>query len=141
GSYGTRTQPDNRGAVVGGVAGGGREKDELIVSVSQPIQRGDGLGFEHPEGPDKGNRGFGVRSVRTIGREHGKVQQAIQPAEDIPAGWTVVRSAEAALLTRARESYAAVPSTGKAERTRVDVTALGAAGEPLTLICRTGAGA
>src|SRR5213593_2035852 len=137
--YVTRSQADNRGAVLGEVIG--REKDELIVSVSQPIQRGDGLGFEHPEGPDKGNRGFGVRSVRTIGRQHGKVRQAIQPAEDIPTGWTVVRSAEAALLTRARESFAAVPSTGKPERTRVDVTALGAAGEPLTLICRTGGGA
>src|SRR6266550_2891903 len=135
--YVTRTQPDNRGAVLGEVIG--REKDELIVSVSQPIERGDGLGFEYPEGPDKGNRGFGVRSVRTIGREHGKVRQAIQPAEDIPAGWIVVRSAEAALLTRARESFAAVPSTGTPERTRMDVTALGAAGEPLTLICRTGA--
>src|SRR5213594_1722219 len=120
--YVTRTQPDNRGAVLGVVIG--REKDELIVSVSQPIQRGDGLGFEHPAGPDKGNRGFGVRSVRTIGRQHGKVRQAIQPAEDIPTGWTVLRSAEAALLTRARESFAAVPSTGKPERTRVDVTAL-----------------
>ncbi len=137
--YVTRTQPDNRGAVLGEVIG--RDADELVVVVSQPIQRGDGLGFEHPAGPDKGNRGFGVRSVRTIGREHGKVRQAIQPAEDIPAGWTVVRSAEAALLTRARESYAAVPSTGKPERTRVDVTALGAAGEPLTLICRTRGGA
>src|SRR5712691_6573795 len=137
--YVTRTQPDNRGAVLGAVIG--REKDELIVSVSQPILRGDGLGFEHPAGPDNGNRGFGVRSVRTIDRQHGKVRQAIQPAEDIPAGWTVVRSAEAALLTRARESFAAVPSTGKAERTRVDVTALGVAGEPLTLICRTGGGA
>src|SRR5258705_8457729 len=135
--YVTRTQPDNRGAVLGEVIG--REKDELIVSVSQPIARGDGLGFEHPEGPVKGNRGFGVRSVRTIGREHGKVRQAIQPAEDIPAGWIVVRSAEAALLARARESYAAVPATGTPERTRVDVRALGAAGEPLTLICRTGA--
>src|SRR5258707_831823 len=135
--YVTRTQPDNRGAGLGEVIG--REEDELIVSVSQPIQRGDGLGFEHPAGPDKDNRGFGVRSVRTIGRQHGKVRQAIQPAEAIPAGWIVVRSAEAALLTRARESYAAVPSTGKPERTRVDVTALGAAGEPLTLICRTGA--
>src|SRR5213592_2983511 len=135
--YVTRTQPDNRGAVLGVVIG--REKDELIVSVSQPIQPGDGLGFEHPAGPDKGNRGFGVRNVRTIGRQHGKVRQAIQPAEDIPAGWTVVRSAEAALLTRARESFAAVPSTGKPERTRVDVTVLGAAGDPLTLICRTGA--
>src|SRR5205809_2697651 len=134
--YVTRTQPDNRGAVLGEVIGGGREKDELIVSVSQPIQPGDGLGFEHPAGPDKGNRGFGVRSVRTIGRQHGRVRQAIQPAEDIPDGWIVVRSAEAALLTRARESFAAVPSTGKPERTRVDVTVLGAAGEPLTLICR-----
>ena len=137
--YVTRTQPDNRGAVLGEVIG--RDKDELIVSVSQPIQRGDGLGFEHPEGPAKGNRGFGVRSVRTIGRQSGKVRQAIQPAEDIPAGWTVVRSAEAALLTRARESFAAVPATGKPERTRLDVTALGAAGEPLTLICRSGADA
>src|SRR6266480_1915571 len=135
--YVTRTQPDNRGAVLGEVIG--RDDDELIVSVSQPIQPGDGLGFEHPAGPDKGNRGFGVRSVRTIGRQHGKVRQAIQPAEDIPAGWIVVRSAEAALLTRARESFAAVPSTGKPQRTQVDVTALGAAGEPLTLICRTSA--
>jgi len=132
--YVTRTQPDNRGAVLGEVIG--REQDELIVVVSQPIQRGDGLGFEHPDGPVKGNRGFGVRSVRTIGRQHGKVRQAIQPAEDIPAGWTVVRSAEAALLTRARESFAAVPSSGAPKRIRLDVTALGAAGEPLTLICR-----
>jgi putative protease len=50
----------------------------------------------------------------------------------------VVRSAEAALLARARESFAAVPSTGAAERTRVDVRAVGAADEPLTLICRAG---
>ncbi len=135
--YVTRTQPDNRGAVLGVVIG--REKDELIVSVSQPIQRGDGLGFEHPEGADKGNRGFGVRSVRVIGRQGGRVRQAIQPAEHIPAGWIVVRSAEAALLTRARESFAAIPSTGTPERTRMDVRALGAAGEPLTLVCRTGA--
>jgi putative protease len=133
----TRTQPDNRGAVLGVVIG--REKNVLIVSVSQPILSGDGLGFEHPEGAAEGNRGFGVRSVRTIGRQHGKVRQAIQPAEGIPAGWTVVRSAEAALLTRARESFAAVPSTGKPEGTRVDVTVLGAAGEPLRLICRAGA--
>jgi putative protease len=137
--YVTRAQPDNRGAVLGQVIG--REQDELIVSVSQAIQRGDGLGFEHPDGPAKGNRGFGVRSVRTIGRQGGRVRQAIQPAEDIPAGWIVVRSAEAALLTRARESFAAVPSTGQPERSRLDVAALGAAGEPLTLICRSGADA
>jgi putative protease len=134
--YVTRAQPDNRGAVLGEVIE--REQDELIVSVSQPIQRGDGLGFEHPDGPAKGNRGFGVRSVRTIGRQSGKVRQAIQPAEDIPAGWTVVRSAEAALLSRARESFAAVPSSGEPERARLDITVQGAAGEPLTLVCRAG---
>ncbi|HWC72404.1 MAG TPA: U32 family peptidase, partial [Gemmatimonadales bacterium] len=134
--YVTRSQPDNRGAVLGEVIG--REKNELIVSVSQPIQRGDGLGFEHPDGSVKGNRGFAVRSVRTLDRQRGKVLQAIQPAEDIPAGWTVVRSAEAALLANARESFAAVPVRGEPERTRVDVRAVGAAGEPLTLICRTG---
>ena len=135
--YVTRTQPDNRGAVLGEVIG--REKNELIVSLSQPVQRGDGLGFEHPEGAIKGNRGFAVRSVRTVGRQKGKVRQAIQPAEDIPAGWTVVRSAEAALLANARESFAAVPSKGEPERPRVDVRAVGAAGEPLTLVFRTGA--
>src|SRR5262247_126321 len=70
--YVTRTQPDNRGAVLGVVTG--RERNELIVSVSQPIQPGDGLGFEHPEGPVKGNRGFGVRSVRTLSRELGKIR-------------------------------------------------------------------
>jgi putative protease len=135
--YVTRTQPDNRGAVLGTVIG--REKNELIVSISQPIQPGDGLGFEHPEGAAKGNRGFGVRSVRTLGRQKGKVRQAIQPAEDIPSGWVVVRSAEAALLTRARESFASVPSKGQTEGTRVDIRALGAAGEPLTLVWRTAA--
>src|SRR4029077_13728956 len=46
---------------------------------------------------------------------------------------------EAALLARARESFAAVPATGTAERTRMDIRALGAAGELLTLICRSGA--
>ena len=135
--YVTRTQPDNRGAVLGEVIK--REGDELIVSVSQPIQRGDGLGFEHPEGPAKGNLGFGVRSVRTVSGQQGRIRQAIQPAEDIPPGWIVVRSAEAALLDRARESFAAVPSTGEPERSRLYVRAVGAAGEPLTLTWRSGA--
>jgi putative protease len=134
--YVTRTQPDNRGAVLGEVIG--HEKNELIVAVSQPIQRGDGLGFEHPEGAAKGNRGFAVRNVRTIGRQKGKVRQAIQPAEEIPAGWIVVRSAEAALLAGARESFAAIPSKGEPEGIRVDVKALGAASESLTLIWRAG---
>jgi len=147
--YVTRNQPDNRGAVLGTVIGvenragragkagkAGRADqvgDELIVEVSQPIEIGDGLGFEHPEGSAKGNLGFGVRAVRTIGRQQGKIRQAIQPAEDIPEGWIVVRSAEAGLLAKARASYAGIPSTAKREGTHVDVVASGAEGEPLTL--------
>src|SRR6266436_4537424 len=66
--YVTRTQPDNRGAVLGTVIGRtGQAEGELIIEVSQPIEIGDGLGFEHPEGSSKGNLGFGVRAVRTIG--------------------------------------------------------------------------
>src|SRR3954471_1684785 len=102
--YVTRNQPDNRGAVLGHVVG--VEKGELVVSVSQPIEAGDGLGFEHPEGAAKGNLGFGVKSVRTIGRKDGKIRQAIKPAENIAKGWIVVRSAEAGLLAKARESFA-----------------------------------
>src|SRR6185503_11111382 len=134
--YVTRNQPDNRGAVLGHVVG--VDKDELIVTVSQPIEVGDGLGFEHPDGASKGNQGFGVRSVRTLGRKQGKIRQAIQPAEDIPRGWIVVRSAEAALLAKARESFAAVPTKGEPERLTVDVVAYGSEGEPLSLTWTAG---
>src|SRR5207302_5035618 len=128
--YVTRTQPDNRGAVLGHVVGRAQAEDELIVEVSQPIEIGDGLGFEHPEGSAKGNLGFGVRAVRTIGRHQGKIRQAIQPAEHIPQGWIVVRSAEAALLARARESYTAIPHVGEPERVTVDVVAIGSEAQP-----------
>ena len=50
--YITRNQPDNRGAVLGTVIG--TEGNELVVSVSEPIGVGDGLGFEHPEGSARG---------------------------------------------------------------------------------------
>src|SRR2546423_11461819 len=90
--YVARIQPDKRRAGPGGGVGPGKEQP--IVSVSQPIQRGDGLGFEHPDGADKGNRGLWVRSVRTIGRRHGKVRQRIQPPAVIPSGWTLVGPAE-----------------------------------------------
>jgi putative protease len=134
--YVTRNQPDNRGAELGTVIG--LKDGELLIAVSHPVKAGDGLGFEHPEGASKGNRGFGVTRVRTIGRERGQTRQAIQPAENIPIGWVVVRSAEAGLLANARESYATVPSVGEPRRARVDVTATGAEGEPLTLTWRLG---
>lgn len=129
--YVTRTQPDNRGAELGKVVR--IEGNELMVSVTQPIAPGDGLGFEHPEGASKGNTGFAVAKVRTLpGKKGGKITQAIQPAENIPVGWVVVRSAQAALLAGARESYAGVtPIDGP--RTRVDVRAWGAPGSPLRL--------
>lgn len=129
--YVTRAQPDNRGAELGRVVR--REGNELIVSVSQPIAPGDGLGFEHPEGASKGNTGFAVARVKNLpGRQGGKLTQAIQPAEDIPPGWVVVRSAQATLLAGARQSYAGVlPLDGP--RIRVDIRVWGAAGSPLTL--------
>ena len=152
--YVTRNQPDNRGAVLGEVIG--VEKGEVIVVVSQPIEVGDGLGFEHPDGASNGNTGFGVMSVRTLGRIGGKIRQAVLPSPLTPlslatlgtaparsggrdarasvaGGWIVVRSSEAALMTKARASYATVPSVGERERTTVHVMALGEAGDPLTL--------
>ncbi len=129
--YVTRAQPDNRGAELGRVLR--NEGAELIVSVTQPIGAGDGLGFEHPEGAARGNTGFTVTKVRTLpqGRA-GEILQALQPAEGIAAGWVVVRSAQAALLAGARESFQAVHPVA-APRVRVDVRAWGAAGGPLTL--------
>ncbi|HWA58574.1 MAG TPA: peptidase U32 family protein, partial [Gemmatimonadales bacterium] len=105
--YITRDQPDNRGAVLGRVLR--NEGKELIVSVTQPIAVGDGLGFEHPEGAAKGNTGFAVTRVRTLphGRS-GEILQALQPSQQVAAGWVVVRSAQAALLAGARESYRGV---------------------------------
>jgi putative protease len=129
--YVTRAQPDNRGAELGRVVR--HEGNALIVSVTQPIEPGDGLGFEHPDGSAKGNTGFAVTRVRTLpGRQGGRITQAIQPAEQIPAGWIVVRSAQAALLAGARGSYAGVvPLDGP--RMRLDVRAWGSSGVPLTL--------
>ncbi|HSB53682.1 MAG TPA: DUF3656 domain-containing protein, partial [Gemmatimonadales bacterium] len=129
--YVTRDQPDNRGAELGRVLR--NEGGELIVSVTQPIAAGDGLGFEHPEGAAKGNTGFAVTRVHTLphGRK-GEILQAIQPAEQIASGWVVVRSSQAALLAGARESYSAVhPVDGP--RVRVDIRAWGTAGGTLTL--------
>lgn len=129
--YITRDQPDNRGAVLGRVLR--NEGKELIVSVTQPIAVGDGLGFEHPEGAAKGNTGFAVTRVRTLphGRS-GEILQALQPSQQVAAGWVVVRSAQAALLAGARESYRGVQPV-EGPRVRVDVRAWGAAGGVLTL--------
>src|SRR4029077_12399771 len=101
--YITRNQPDNRGAVLGTVIG--TEGSELVLSVTEPIGVGDGLGFEHPDGSARGNTGFAVTRVRTISTRKGHITQAIPADEKVAAGWVVVRSSQASLLTEARASF------------------------------------
>ena len=136
--YITRNQPDNRGAVLGTVTGS--EGSELIVSVSEPIGVGDGLGFEHPEGSARGNTGFAVSRVRTISTRDGRITQAIPAEEKVPAGWVVVRSSQASLNTEARASFAAVAKHADAPRVRLDAVVSGIAGQPLTITCTVGDG-
>ena len=134
--YITRAQPDNRGRELGVVVG--REGKELIIEVSAPIESGDGLGFEHPDGPSHGSTGFSVYEVHTIVAGAGKVRQAILAREHVPPGWIVVRSSHAALLARARASFAALRLERHEHRTPVTVRAFGAAGGPLKLIFAAG---
>jgi len=130
-AYVTRTHPDNRGAVLGRVTG--RERDELVLAVSQPIGVGDGLGFEHPEGAARGSAGFAVARVRTIRARDGQLTQAVNAGADVPVGWTVARSAQAELLAGARASYAGVTPEREAPRTPVDAIVAGREGEPLVV--------
>ena len=129
--YVTRTQPDNRGAELGKVTG--RDGKDLMIVVSRPVAVGDGLGFEHPSGPAAGNLGFTVTRVRTLHEVPGRITQAIAAAEDVPAGWTVVRSAQAGLLERARASFAKVGATPRGAA--LDIRVQGEAGGPLVLTC------
>ena len=128
--YITRAQPDNRGRELGVVRE--RHGNELVVAVRSPIEPGDGLGFEHPDGSSHGSTGFAVQAVRTIRTLDGMVEQAIVAREHVPVGWVVVRSSHAALLERARATFAAMPVD--APRVRLDVRLFGSAGGPLKLI-------
>ena len=132
--YITRDQPDNRGAELGRVIG--HEGGEILIEVTRPVAVGDGLGFEHPDGAGLGNTGFGVRRVRAVKQGGSRIVQAIQAGADVPAGWVVVRSSQAALLERARESYISLsssPAFSHPARTPLRFTVLGSAGSPLTL--------
>jgi len=129
--YVTRTQPDNKGTVLGTVVG--YERGALIVEVSQPLQVGDGLGFEAPESVGGPTVGFAVGAVRTLA-SRGIVRQAIETRTRVQTGWRVVRTSEAQLLERARASYAKLPSEIRARKTRLDVRLFGAAGTPLKAV-------
>ncbi|NUQ20742.1 MAG: U32 family peptidase [Gemmatimonadaceae bacterium] len=130
--YITRNQPDNRGRELGVVVGS--ERGELIVEVRDEIRERDGLGFEPPEDDTKESTGFQVSEVRTLSSRDGIHRQAIATRVSVPTGWKVVRSSEAALLERARASYAALPTTIRQRKTRVDVRVFGAAGSPLKAV-------
>lgn len=130
--YITRLQPDNYGALLGMVVG--RERGELILDLELPLAVGDGLGFEPPEGGAGRGTGFSVTAVRTIGAPGGVIRQAIPARAQVPVGWRVVRTSDAELLRRARDSYAALPAAVRQRRTRLDVRLFGAAGALLKLV-------
>jgi putative protease len=129
--YVTRTQPDNRGIDLGVVVG--QERNELIVEVSSPIREGDGLGFEAVGAVGGPTTGFTVSGVRTIA-SRGVVKQALETRVRVPAGWRVIRSAEAALLERARASFASLTREVRTKRARLDVRLFGAHGTPLKAV-------
>ncbi|HEU4589230.1 MAG TPA: DUF3656 domain-containing protein, partial [Gemmatimonadales bacterium] len=138
--YVTRSQPDNRGAVLGSVLG--MEGRELLVSVSEPVAVGDGLGFEHPDGAAHGQSGFAVRGERTVRRQGRRVVQALvlpPGKEPVPPGWIVVRSSQAALLEQARASFAEIAEAGTT-RVALDMAVRGQLGEPLELRCTAAGG-
>ncbi len=134
--YITREQPDNRGHEIGVVLG--RDGTELMIEVSHAVEVGDGLGFEPPAGTAGRSTGFAVHRVRTLSERPGTVRQAISTREHVVAGWRVVRSAEAALLERARASFAALPLPTKGRKQRLDVRLFGSAGGPLKAIMESG---
>ncbi|HEX6964595.1 MAG TPA: DUF3656 domain-containing protein [Gemmatimonadaceae bacterium] len=135
-AYITREQPDNRGVVLGEVVG--YERGELIVEVAPAVRPGDGLAFEPPTPSEGTTKGFAVESVRTLQSRGNTVRQALSTRTRIPHGWRVVRTSDAALLARARESFASVSLPGKQRKTRLDVRAFGAAGSPLKLLFAAG---
>lgn len=134
--YVTRTQPDNRGALLGTVVELARN-GEIVVEVSAPLAAGDGVGFEAPEGLGGASAGGTLTAVRTLS-QRGGIRQALTVAARVQRGWKVFRTSEAALLSRARESYAALPARLRAHKARLDVRVFGAAGSPLKATFESG---
>ena len=134
-SYVTRTQPDNRGMTLGTVIvySPDRNGGELMIDVSTPVNVGDGLGFEAPDSVGGPTMGFTVDAVRTLS-SGATTRQAIQTRSRVATGWSVVRTSEAALLERARSTYAALPKEIRAKKVRLDARVFGASGTPLKAV-------
>jgi U32 family peptidase len=130
--YITRDHPDNRGMRIGVVTG--YERGELIIEVTSAAAVGDGLGFEPPPPAYAASMGFSVRDVRTLSERGGIVRQALVTSTLVPTGWTVMRTAHAALLERARASFSTVHLQDSGRRTRLDVRLFGSPGAHLRAV-------
>jgi U32 family peptidase len=130
--YITREHPDNRGVELGVVVA--HEGRELIVELRSPLHAGDGVGFEDPTRRGGASVGFTVTDVRTISAAPLRQALALPSRVAVGDGWRVVRSSEAALLERARASYAALPAEVRERKTRLDVKLFGSAGGPLKAV-------
>jgi putative protease len=131
--YVTRTQPDNKGELLGVVVGA--DKGKLIVEVSQAIQQGDGLGFEDPRVVGGPSKGFTVNGVKTLPGK-GAVRQVLDTGLRVPIGWRVHRTSAAAAMNAARASFSSIASGGPS-LTRVDVRVFGNAGGTLKVVFKT----
>ena len=130
--YITREQPDNRGVEIGVVTGWAR--GGLFVELATPLEIGDGIALEPPDGESGTVTGFTISSVRTLAGREGVVRQVVDARMPVPNGWRVIRTSHAALLARARESFASLAAPARGRKTRVDVRAFGSAGSPLKLL-------
>ena len=135
--YVTRTQPDNRGIVIGSVIG--YERGELLVEADRAIEIGDGLAFEAPDSIGGPTVGFAVTAVRQLGGR-GRSRQALRTRTRVATGWRVVRTSQGSLLERSRASYASVaePSTRGGKKVRLDVRVFGSVGSHLKAIFSSG---
>ena len=130
--YITRTHPDNHGVAIGVVVG--RDGADLLIDVTSPVTIGDGLGFEPPAGQRGQAVGFSVSAARSVRAVNGTTRQAIASRVNVPTGWTVLRTSHAALLERARASFAELSAPVRARRTRIDMRLFGTPGAPLKVL-------
>ena len=131
--YVTRTQPDNRGIVLGdGRRIRARRVDRRRCHAAQDRRR---LGLRGA-GPRRRSDDRASASPPCVRCHLGPASRGRRSrrARASHAGWTVVRTSEAELLENARASYASLPAEIRAKKSRLDVRLFGAAGTPLKAV-------
>jgi putative protease len=128
-AYITREHPDHRGIAVGVVTGTTRGEIMIDRVDAITVAVGDGLAFEPPAGVVGERLGCTVEAVREVSR----ATLAVTGRVHVPAGWSVLRNASAALLAESRASFATTTPPA-APRSRLDVRLFGHAGAPLKAI-------